>query len=173
MLKREGEVASTGKASLERWLEKYKTDNGASIYWRWVRPLTKLDPPGNRDEYAHATLADATKVCFLVHLLYHICMTLTDDEPVPVPWPTVGAQLLVLRRKMMASATHRSTKAALRRELAVANTRSLPPARPDVLTADTFCKVLQMVFDTVPTDAADLATWRAIYASEGLDDAVY
>lgn len=48
-----GEVASTGKKSLESWLEKYKADNGAAMYWTWTRPATKLDPPGNRDEYAY------------------------------------------------------------------------------------------------------------------------
>ena len=64
------EVATTGKQSLKRWLDKYKADNGATMYWRWTRLASKLDPPGNRDEFAHATLADAAKVCFVMHLLY-------------------------------------------------------------------------------------------------------
>ena len=82
-----GEVASTGKYSLERWLEKYKEDNEASMFWTWTRPASKLDPPGNRDEYAHATLADSVKICFLIHLLYHICIKQKRKCIVFCEWP--------------------------------------------------------------------------------------
>ena len=107
-----GEVASTGKQSLERWLEKYKSDNGATMYWRWVRTATKLDPFGNRDEFAHVTLADAVKVCFLVHLLYHICKKQGRKAIVFTEWPFRWLVELTLQnldfKVLMIRAKHKS-----------------------------------------------------------------
>ena len=93
-------------------------------------------------------------------------------ETPPVPWPTVGAQLFALRQRMLAPSTSPTIKRALMGELAVHTEHSLPVPRANTLKADSYCKLMQYVFEATTVDAADLAAWRKDYASEGLADDV-
>ena len=87
-------------------------------------------------------------------------------------WFTIEHQLATLRRVMLASETSNKIKKTMQNKLEIENKYFFFVAKTTILKIDIYCKIMQIVFHVIIKNEIDISTWRFVYVSDDLNNAI-
>ena len=108
----------------------------------------------------------------VVHLTKTSKNVSTNMTSRKMTWLTIEHQLATLKRVMFASETSNRIKKTMQNKFKIENKYFFFVAKTTILKIDIYCKIMQIVFHVIIKNEIDISTWRFVYVSDNLNNAI-